>query len=287
MELQLESNELIIKISEHGAELKSIINKKTNKELLWQADPEIWGRSSPVLFPTVGRLKNDEYVYNNKTYSLKQHGFARDQVFDYQILGENSIEFSLKSTLETQKIYPFLWQLLIRYVLTNSELLIQYEIVNKDNQPLIFSLGTHPGFCIDDTFEGSKLIFDRIENERHLLSNGLFNGQTENINIIDNSLILKQEYFDKDAIVFKGTLNSQIIWENAAGKKFMRLNHKGFSDLGIWTQKGQSKFLCLEPWAGFADSEKGNYANEWINKAGIRSLAMGKSYKAEIELEFY
>lgn len=287
MEIKLESKELIVSISEYGAELKSIFNKITQKELLWQADPQIWGRTSPILFPIVGRLKNDEYIHNNITYSLKQHGFARDQVFNYSIINNNQIEFSLKSNLETLKIYPFIFEIKINYTLNDSELLIKYEILNKDNQPIIFSFGTHPGFCIDDTFENSKLYFDHIENERHLLTNGLFNSEIEALEINNNCLILKQEYFDKDAIVFKGTLNSQIIWEKQDGQKFMRLKHKGFTDLGIWTQKGQNKFLCLEPWAGFSDSEKGNYNNELINKAGIRSLAMGKSYKAEIEIEFY
>ena len=50
----LENEFLKLAIDTHGAELSSIFNKKENKEMLWQGNPEFWGRKSPVLFPLVG-----------------------------------------------------------------------------------------------------------------------------------------------------------------------------------------------------------------------------------------
>ena len=55
----LENKDLKIAIKNHGAELSSIQKKATNTEYLWQADPAYWGRHAPVLFPIVGRLKED------------------------------------------------------------------------------------------------------------------------------------------------------------------------------------------------------------------------------------
>ena len=48
------NQELTIRVSEHGAELSSIVANATGKEYLWQADPAFWKRHSPVLFPIVG-----------------------------------------------------------------------------------------------------------------------------------------------------------------------------------------------------------------------------------------
>ena len=60
----LENKFLIIAIDTHGAELSSIFNKKENKEMLWQGNPEFWGRKSPVLFPLVCKYKNGKTTYN-------------------------------------------------------------------------------------------------------------------------------------------------------------------------------------------------------------------------------
>lgn len=55
------NQELTIRVSEHGAELSSIVANATGKEYLWQADPAFWKRHSPVLFPIVGSVWKAEY----------------------------------------------------------------------------------------------------------------------------------------------------------------------------------------------------------------------------------
>ena len=72
---------LTVNISRHGAELTSIKDNLTGRERLWQADPEVWPRHAPVLFPIVGALADQQYQYAGKTYHMGQHGFARDRDF--------------------------------------------------------------------------------------------------------------------------------------------------------------------------------------------------------------
>lgn len=104
MTVIIQNDQLIAKIAEHGAELISLQSKEHNLEYIWQGDPEFWGRHAPVLFPFVGRLKNDEYIYQGKTYSMGQHGFARDMDFEVIEQGPEQASFLLKSTPETKKI---------------------------------------------------------------------------------------------------------------------------------------------------------------------------------------
>ena len=78
----LENDSLLIQVKDKGAELTKIFDKKNRIEHLWQADPNIWGRHAPVLFPIVGQLDGGTYEINNQTFKMSQHGFARDMFFE-------------------------------------------------------------------------------------------------------------------------------------------------------------------------------------------------------------
>lgn len=45
----LENDQLCVTISDHGAELSGIFDKKNDREILWNADPSHWKRHAPVL----------------------------------------------------------------------------------------------------------------------------------------------------------------------------------------------------------------------------------------------
>ena len=62
MEYLLRNSELEIRVLSHGAELSGIKDLKTNEEYMWQKDPKFWAKSSPVLFPFVGILKDGRYT---------------------------------------------------------------------------------------------------------------------------------------------------------------------------------------------------------------------------------
>ena len=102
------SNEfLTVTIDTHGAEVVSVKNSK-GEELIWQADPAIWDRHSPVLFPWAGRLANGELIHNGKHYSGGQHGFIRDLE---HILKQNngiSAQLMFRADEETKTLrFPF------------------------------------------------------------------------------------------------------------------------------------------------------------------------------------
>lgn len=75
----ISNEQLTIQVSPHAAELCSIF--ANGKEYLWQADPAFWKRHSPVLFPIVGSVWENQYRNEGIAYTLSQHGFARDMEF--------------------------------------------------------------------------------------------------------------------------------------------------------------------------------------------------------------
>src|SRR5690554_2852394 len=91
-----------------GAEISSFVLGGT--EYIWQADPEIWARHTPVLFPIVGQLKDNTYFVDGKVYHLSQHGFARDSEFKLIEQTSTKVVFLLESDPETLKAYPFSFQ---------------------------------------------------------------------------------------------------------------------------------------------------------------------------------
>ena len=58
---ELKNDVISISMDSHGAELKSLKKLDTGKEYMWCGDAKYWGRTSPVLFPFVGGLKDKEY----------------------------------------------------------------------------------------------------------------------------------------------------------------------------------------------------------------------------------
>ena len=79
-----------IKTVKKGAELVSI--KFNGFEKMYDRQ-DFWNRHSSVLFPIVGKLKNEKTIINGQTYEIGQHGFAKDMEFEE--IGENS--YLLKS----------------------------------------------------------------------------------------------------------------------------------------------------------------------------------------------
>ena len=63
---------------------------------MWDANPDIWGSYAPNLFPIIGALKDDTYIFENQKYKLPKHGFVRNN--EAVILHEqtqNSLTFKL------------------------------------------------------------------------------------------------------------------------------------------------------------------------------------------------
>ena len=179
-------NEIIrVEISAQGAELKSIFNKKFQLEYLWQGNASVWPRKAPVLFPIVGKLKDNTYTFNAKEYSLPQHGFARDQVFSLISSTKSLVVYRLHHNDESLNNFPFEFELDIIYSIEDSTLKVEYNIKNPSaKSDLYYSIGAHPGFNCPlvhgEIFEDYYLEFEKPEKlNRILLDKGLRGDERE------------------------------------------------------------------------------------------------------------
>ncbi len=276
----IKNNFITATFDSKGAELISLKSFKT--EYMWNGNPEFWGKHSPVLFPIVGTLKNNSYIYETKTYSLSRHGFARDLEFEVVESNQESIVFSLKSNSETQKIYPFDFELYLKYELENLKLRISYEIINNSAVKIPFSIGAHPAFSLPNDFENYSLEFNENENLlSYSLENDLISDFTFMIKTPDKKLPLTYSLFKKDALIFK-KLNSKSITILENKKPLINVDFDDFPNLGIWT-KPDAKFICIEPWFGYSDTT--NCSGKIVEKEGIQFANKNKPFCCSFTIE--
>jgi galactose mutarotase-like enzyme len=278
----LENESLKIWIKPKGAELKSITKKSTSQEYMWNADPLFWGKSSPVLFPIVGALKNNEYHYEGNTFELGRHGFARDRQFILESKEENRLTLLLKSDEESLQVYPFEFELRIIYSLeVNNELVVSYDVKNIGSGQMFFSIGAHPAFQVpldeELAYSDYSLEFSEEENAERwqLNAEGLLTGQTESMGTSLKTLHLRKDLFEKDALVFKGLRSESIELISKNSKRGLKFKFENFPYFGIWAAP-KANFICLEPWCGIADSADHN--QNLTEKEGIISLSAGHTF---------
>jgi galactose mutarotase-like enzyme len=252
MYVELNNEFISATINSFGAELMALRKGKTN--YIWTIDEKYWNKTSPVLFPIVGCLKNDKYKIKEEEYHLSRHGFARDYDFKLVTKTATSATFSLQENDITFKNYPFQFQLLIKYTLLENEMVLNYTVINNSKNKMPFNIGTHPAFAISNPLEEYALLFNASENfETHELENDLFSGTKRKILSENNCISLNEKLFEKDALVFKN-IQSNAITILHKKKEYLKMQFENFPFLGIW-KKEKAPFLCIEPWTGYADTQ--------------------------------
>lgn len=280
MIVTITNSQLTATINTLGAELISLV--KNNINYIWNIDETYWDKTSPVLFPIVGRLKNDSYSFNKKTYQLPRHGFARNMEFSFDKKSNSQVIFELNETEETKAIYPFSFKLLMAYTLMDNELVIEYFVRNQSDEVLPFSIGAHPAFAISDKLENYSLQFNAADTfETHHLENESFIGKTTLVDTKNNTITLNYALFEKDALVFKSLKSNEVILKNK-DKSILKVNYDHFPYLGIWT-KQNAPFLCIEPWCGLADAI--NHNGKLEEKEGMNHLPAGEDFLRAIRIE--
>lgn len=280
----IENNFIKVGINQVGAEFASLQSIVNQTEYLWQADPNFWGRHSCVLFPYIGKVWEEKYRIGEKTFAGKQHGFARNMLFEKILLEKEKAIFQLKNNKKTLDEYPYKFSLLIKYVLEKNQVHIIYEVENCDAQPIHFSLGAHPAFNVplkeNEKRSDYSLEFEQNEFVETLeLTDGYLNGKSRDVFNGKNTIQITDDLFDKDALIFKDLASNFLHLKNLTGEKVWTFTFENFPYLGIWSKNQESPFVCIEPWFGVAD--KVNAGWDFRKKEGIVELGVGEIFSCK------
>ena len=276
---------LEIEVSNRGAELTSI--KFDGKEMLHDGK-EHWDRQSPVLFPTVGRLRDNKTIINNKTYTIPQHGFAKDMEFKLVEETKKSKIYMTKSNEETLKMYPFEFELYVEYITKENTLTVKYKVINRDEKDMLFGIGGHPGFKIDLKQEDYYFELEKKEKNIEFMElDGQYisNEPAKNLLRDDKIIDIEKDSFINDAIMIKNFKSKTItLKQKEDKKKILEFDMSDFPILAIWTIPNAS-YICIEPWFNYADRviETGYFKD----KEGVQTLKPNQEFDCKFSVKFF
>lgn len=274
-------------ILEKGAEIKSFTID--GEEFLWNKE-EFWAKTSPVLFPFVGGLRDNKYEYKGKEYTITtRHGFARDNVFEVVEKHEDRAIFKFSSNEETLEKYPFNFDLFLEYILTDNGFELKYKVVNLDKDEMYFSIGAHPAFALQNDYEGNAYIeFEVPEDAKKYkldLKTGFYDGMKDFFSLQEDKTKLEiiDEKFVEDAISFKNLNSTKVYIKSRTNKKEVMVDFKDFPYIAFWKPLN-APFICIEPWYGINDIL--NTSNDIIAKEGIQKLNGNSEFNSTLKFEF-
>ena len=250
-----------------------------------------WKRHFPVLFPIVGKLKQNKTIINGRTYEMNQHGFARDMDFEPITKLDNFHSYVLKSNASTLVKYPFEFALYVTYRTDGNKLTTIYKIVNEGDNNMPFGIGGHPAFKIDaqELKKGNYYLeFEEDEEKIHFLYlvDGLIGTEyAKNVMLDKRRLPINPHSFDNDALIMKGLTSHGISLKKKSGDKtLLTMDFDGFPYLAVWSKPG-APFICIEPWYSTADTVKSS--GVFTQKQDIISLKPNTLFECKYTVEFF
>ena len=287
----LENNALRIEIADHGAELCSVFDKQSDQERFWTADPAVWNRHSPILFPFVGKVTGGKYRIGEREYSMKtQHGFARDLEFECVEETDNAVTHALSSTERTQEIYPYQFYLQITHEQDreNPRLLhVRWRVENRDTETMYYSIGGHPGFLMpsDVQKEDCFLVFPGQKELRYFSANseGFALPEKQRCLSPEDGYVRYQSDIP-DTWIFTGNTVREVGIALPDKKPYVTLHCEQFPMLAVWANPNGT-FICLEPWFGRTDDA--GFQGTLAKKPGIETLAPREAKDIQSSLLFH
>ena len=271
----LTSDRISATVLAHGAELCSL-KTADGLELLWQAGPE-WPRHSPLLFPIIGEVKDEQIRVRGKVYSMLRHGVARDNDFTFVERSPVWCRLVQTDTPETRARFPFVYELTLTYTLRDADLAVVLEIKNPGDEVLPCSIGGHPALqwplSPGVPKESYRLTFSHDESAPiRRLKDGLLLPDPRPSPIRGRVLELSERLFDDDAIILDKLASTSLRYAAEKGPA-LEVSWEGFRQLGIWSKPGGAPFLCIEPWYGFASPI--DFDGEFTDKPGLMHIPPG------------
>jgi galactose mutarotase-like enzyme len=262
-----------------GAELYTL-RDGSGLDYLWSAEP-VWPRHAPVLFPIVGRLRDDTLLHHGHRYRLTQHGFARDRRFDWAERSAIGCRLVLTDDSDTRALYPFGFRFEIAFTASGTSLRVEYVVSNTGDEVLPASMGAHPAFrwpLVPGTPKEAYALTFAAEESGPLrgVVGGLLTEANRPSPIAGRHLALREDLFAADALILPNPASRSVRYAAAEGPA-LTVGWEGFTQLGLWSRAG-GDFLCIEPWQGMASPR--DFDGDFVRKPWLMLISPGESRSA-------
>ena len=190
----------------------------------------------PVLFPITGGLPNNELPLPQGTFTLPQHGFARNLPWRMDPLADGrGVALELTDTAEPLQAYPFQFLLRLEVRLAPGALEIATTVSNRSAEPMPFSFGLHPYFNLS-SLEGVR--FEGLPQEC--------------LNHLTMAPAATAEQMQRLAsgidLLVRPSGPVRLVDEAAGTTLELQLSHP-FDLVVLWSEPPRP-MVCIEPWSG-------------------------------------
>ena len=277
----LDNGRIRAHVNAYGAELKSLV--MDGLEYLWQGDPEYYDRTSPTLFPIMGRFLSDTYYVGDQAYHMGINGFAMHRNFTVEEITAESALFSLSDDERTRRQYPFAFRLQVRYTLDGSMMRVSYHLDNTGEAPLPFCFGCHTAYRWPLEGDDPDQYYLRFEKQENVASFNPFNWRDPDF-VRDGYRPLSHSLFSNYTRSMTGIASEYIEYGSRSAAHGVRIHRKEFPYLAMWTLPDENaRLVCLEP----STSVHAGAATTIEDRSGTLVIAPGQSCDRKFAIELF
>lgn len=280
----IENERLRATVADAGAELVSVFDKARQAERIWTADPAVWNRHAPILFPFVGKVTEGKYRIGGREYPMKtQHGFARDMDFACVEETAGSVAHCLAANDQTRAVYPYAFRLTVRHSLEGGRLRVAWTVENSGDAPMYFSIGGHPGFLLPEGVrkEDARILFPEAERLTYISVNKAGFALPEKKTLSGGAVPYQSDI--PDTWIFEDGQVRQVGIAGPDGAPWVMMDCGQFPMLAVWANP-KGPFICLEPWFGRTDDE--GFTGSIDQKKGMQRLDPGQKKEIAYSIDF-
>ncbi len=237
----------------------------------WNDLPGGW----PFLFPVCARLARDGqagvYLYEGKQYRLNIHGFSWMLPWDVIAEEKSSITLRLCADQNTKEIYPFDFELVLKYRVDRALLTCEMTCINHGDKAMPYYAGFHPYFLTPAFGAGKEKVMLDYEPIRRFIYNekltDIIGDQplfTLPTSILDPNIQEQLTLVGHNKVVKLHYPEGMTVCIEAVGVE----DYDAFSYVQLYTRR-EKPFFCAEHWMSFP--------NAMNTVQGVRWLQSGES----------
>jgi galactose mutarotase-like enzyme len=259
------------------------------RELLYQHDffwepgpveriPGGW----PYLFPVCGRLERGgtlgPYLYDGKIYKLPSHGFGPRLPWKAQRENESELVLSLSDTPATREVFPFSFEVELRYRAEDEAFICEQTYRNTGRQPLPYYGGFHPYFATPAPGQGKEHVLLDYRPVRRLVYNEHLSDVIGEDKIPQTPVSISEPNINELLTKVGSDKETRLIYPDGMT---LHMSAEGVEDpdlfpyIQLYTMP-EKPFFCVEPWMGCP--------NAMNTVSGARWLMPGQEEKGLLKL---
>ena len=280
-DLILDNGRIRAHVNAFGAELRSL--EMDGLEYLWQGDPAYYARTSPTLFPIMGRFLSDTYYVKDTAYHMGINGFAMDRNFTVEKAEETCAVMTLRDDERTRAQYPFAFRLEVSYLLDGNRMRVSYRADNPGPDPLPFCFGCHTAYRWPLEGSDPDRYFLRFEQKENAASFNPFNWKDSGF-VRDGYRQLHHGLFTNYTRSMTDIRSEYIEYGSLDGGHGVRIHRAQFPFLAVWALPDENaSFVCLEP----STSVHAGAATTIEDRMGTLVLGPGESCERAFSIELF